>query len=429
MNARRVGNVVTVAPNSHDSRPAGDRIPTKNARLMVSSMIDLVCPKCGAHYSADVRRQVCPVEGAPLLVTYDFERAAKTMTKAALATRVPSMWRYTELLPLRLPERRVSLGETMTPIVPLPRLSQKYGITLTLKDESLLPTGSFKARGAAVGVSRARELGVTELAMPTNGNAGGAWGAYAARAGIRAHVIIPQGAPAVNRLEAVMTGADVRLIDGLISDAGRVVAREVAEYGWYDASTLKEPYRIEGKKTIGLELAEQFGWDVPDAIVYPTGGGVGLIGIDKALRELQMMGLIGPRMPKMIAVQASGCAPIVKAFNEGASESTMWPNAHSVAFGVNVPKALGDFLVLDSIARTHGAAVAVDDDELLDRQREIAAAEGVFVCPEGGAVLAGALALLRDGIIARGERVLLINTATGLKYPDIPYPMPPFVRG
>ncbi len=394
---------------------------------MTSAMIDLVCPKCDARYNADERRQLCGVEGAPLLVRYDLATAAKTMTKTSLLSREPSMWRYTELLPLRDPSARVSLGEAMTPIVDLPRLSKKYGIALSLKDESLLPTGSFKARGAAVGVSRARELGVTELAMPTNGNAGGAWGAYAARAGIRAHVIIPQGAPAVNRLEAVMTGADVRLIDGLISDAGRVVAKEVAEYGWYDASTLKEPYRIEGKKTIGLELAEQFGWNVPDAIVYPTGGGVGLIGIDKALRELHAMGLIGPRMPKMIAVQASGCAPIVKAFNEGAKESVMWPNAHSIAFGVNVPKALGDFLVLESIARTGGAAVAVDDDELLDRQREISATEGVFVCPEGGAILAGALALLRAGIIKAGERVLLINTATGLKYPDIPYQMPPFV--
>jgi len=405
----------------------GVRSSSKKADRMTSAMIDLVCPKCDARYNADERRQLCGVEGAPLLVRYDLATAAKTMTKTSLLSREPSMWRYTELLPLRDPSARVSLGEAMTPIVDLPRLSKKYGIALSLKDESLLPTGSFKARGAAVGVSRARELGVTELAMPTNGNAGGAWGAYAARAGIRAHVIIPQGAPAVNRLEAVMTGADVRLIDGLISDAGRVVAKEVAEYGWYDASTLKEPYRIEGKKTIGLELAEQFGWNVPDAIVYPTGGGVGLIGIDKALRELHAMGLIGPRMPKMIAVQASGCAPIVKAFNEGAKESVMWPNAHSIAFGVNVPKALGDFLVLESIARTGGAAVAVDDDELLDRQREISATEGVFVCPEGGAILAGALALLRAGIIKAGERVLLINTATGLKYPDIPYQMPPFV--
>ncbi len=395
---------------------------------MTSAMIDLYCPKCGARYSADERRQLCTFEGAPLLVDYDLAKAAKTMTKASLAGREPSMWRYSELSPLRDPAARVSLGEMMTPIIDLPRLSQKYGIALSLKDEALLPTGSFKARGAAVGVSRAKELGVTELAMPTNGNAGGAWGAYAARAGIRAHVIIPQGAPAVNRLEAVMTGADVRLIDGLISDAGRVVAKEVAEHGWYDASTLKEPYRIEGKKTIGLELAEQFGWDVPDAIVYPTGGGVGLIGIDKALRELYAMGLIGPRMPKMIAVQASGCAPIVKAFDEGAKESVMWQNAHSVAFGVNVPKALGDFLVLESIARTGGAAVAVEDDELLERQREISAAEGVFVCPEGGAVLAGALALLRRGVIQPGDRVLLINTATGLKYPDIPYATPPFVE-
>jgi threonine synthase len=268
----------------------------------------------------------------------------------------------------------------MTPILSLPRSSARYGVELLLKDEALLPTGSFKARGAAVAVSRARELGIREFALPTNGNAGGAWAAYGARAGMHAHVVMPRGAPRVNRLETIMTGADVSLVDGTIADAGKIVAQGVREHGWFDASTLKEPYRIEGKKTIGFELAEQLGWSVPDVIVYPTGGGVGLIGIDKALREFA-----------------------------------------EIAFGINVPKPLGDALILRALRDTKGTAIAVDDAEILAKQRELSMDEGIFVCPEGGATLAAVAALRVSGWIAPAERVLLINTGAGVKYPDIPY--------
>jgi threonine synthase len=309
----------------------------------------------------------------------------------------------------------------MTPILALPRSSARYGVELLLKDEALLPTGSFKARGAAVGISRARELGIREFALPTNGNAGGAWAAYGARAGMRAHVVMPRGAPRVNRLETIMTGADVALVDGTIADAGKLVVQGVREHGWFDASTLKEPYRVEGKKTIGFELAEQLAWSVPDVIVYPTGGGVGLIGIDKALREFAAIGLIGPAMPRFVAVQSSGCAPIVAAFERGDHESTFWPDAKTIAFGINVPKPLGDALILRALRETGGTAIAIDDAQILEKQRELSSDEGIFVCPEGGATLAAVAALCASGWIAPRERVLLINTGAGVKYPDIPY--------
>ncbi len=391
---------------------------------MTSALSCLECSGCGERYDADVLQNVCR-DGKPLLARYDLAAAARTLTARALRDRERSLWRYSELLPLRDPRHRVSLGETMTPLLALPRVGARYGLELYLKDEGLLPTASFKARGAAVGVSRAKELGITAFAMPTNGNAGGAWSAYAARGGMQAHIVMPRSAPHVNRLEAVMTGADVRLVDGLISDAGKIVGRAAARGGVFDASTLKEPYRIEGKKTMGFELAEQLGWNVPDVIVYPTGGGVGLIGIDKALRELHAIGLIGARMPRMVAVQSTGCAPIVRAFDAGAHESQFWENARTVAFGITVPKALGDALVLQSLYATGGTAIAVDDAAILAGQREIAGDEGVFVCPEGGATLAAAIALRERGWIRSGERVLLINTGSGLKYPDVPYDDPP----
>jgi threonine synthase len=390
---------------------------------MVSALSHLECSACGSRYDADVPQQVCR-DGKPLLARYDLAAASRTLDARALREREPSLWRYAELLPLRDRANRVTLGETMTPLLPLARLGARYGVELFLKDEGLLPTASFKARGAAVGVSRAKELGVTAFAMPTNGNAGGAWAAYAARAGIEAHVVMPRDAPHVNRLETVMTGARTHLVDGLISDAGAIVGRAVRARGWFDASTLKEPYRIEGKKTLGFELAEQLGWSVPDVIVYPTGGGVGLIGIDKALRELHAIGLLDGRMPRMVAVQATGCAPIVRAFDAGARESQFWAGARTVAFGITVPKALGDSLVLDSLYATGGTAIAVDDDSILAKQREIARDEGLFVCPEGGATLAGVAALRERGWIAPGERVLLVNTGSGLKYPDVPFEQP-----
>ena len=394
---------------------------------MSSSLSHLECPKCATTYDADAVAQLCRC-GAPLLARYDLAAAATTLTRGSLASREASLWRYEELLPLRDPSRRVSLGERFTPILPLRRLGAALGLeALFVKDEGALPTGSFKARGAAVGVSRARELGVAAFGMPTNGNAGGAWAAYAARAGMKAYIVMPSGAPPVNRLECAITGADLYLVDGLISDAGRIVAKAVAEFSLYDASTLKEPYRIEGKKTLGLELVEQFEWSVPDVIVYPTGGGVGLIGIYKALLELREIGLIAETMPRFVAVQAEGCAPIVRAWKEGKTESAFWHDAHTVAFGITVPKALGDFLVLEALYETDGCAIAVGDERILEWQRRAASEEGAFVCPEGAATLAAADALRRDGWIRPRERVLLINTGTGLKYPEIPYPAPPLL--
>lgn len=354
--------------------------------------------------------------------------AAKTFTRESLSAREASLWRYTELLPLRDANKRVSLGETFTPLLPMHALGAELGLDgLFIKDEGLLPTASFKARGAAVGVSRARELGVTNFAMPTNGNAGGAWAAYGARAGIEAYIVMPQSAPAINRVECAIAGAHVWLVDGLISDAGKIVGKAVSEYGLYDASTLKEPYRIEGKKTLGFELIEQFEWSVPDVILYPTGGGVGLIGIYKAIRELQAMGLLEERLPRFVAVQAEGCAPIVRAFDEHKTESEFWNDSHTVAFGINVPKALGDFLVLEALYESGGAAIAVSDEDIVAMQQRIGATEGMFVCPEGAATLVAAQALRQREWIAPHERVLAINTGAGLKYLDVTVPELPLL--
>lgn len=358
-----------------------------------------------------------------MVARYDLLAAGKTLTRANLATRETSLWRYSELLPLRDPASRVSFGEQFTPVVPLRALGEDLGLSgLFLKDEGLLPTGSFKARGAAVGVSRARELGVRAFAMPTNGNAGGAWAAYGTRGGLEAYLVMPKNAPAINKIECVVNAAHVWLVDGLISDAGKIVGRAIAGHGFYDASTLKEPYRIEGKKTLGFELIEQFDWRVPDVILYPTGGGVGLIGIYKAIRELQAMGLLEERLPRFVAVQAEGCAPIVRAFDAHQTESTFWEGAQTVAFGINVPKALGDFLVLEALYESGGTAIAVDDERIVAMQRRIGEREGMYVCPEGAATLAAAQELRRREWIAPGERVLAINTGTGLKYPDIAIP-------
>lgn len=394
---------------------------------MRSALRHLACSKCGARYDADAVQHLCRC-GAPLLARYDLEAAARTFTPQNLAAREPSFWRYGELLPLRDERNRVTFQERLTPAISLPRAGSAIGLPyLYLKDEGALPTGSFKARGAAVGVSRAKELGVKGFAMPTNGNAGGAWCAYAARAGMEAFIFMPRSAPAINRLECVMTGAHVALVDGLISDAGRLASQAIADRRLYDAATLKEPYRIEGKKTMGFEIAEQFDWNVPDVILYPTGGGVGLIGIYKALRELQTLELIGERMPRFVAVQAEGCAPIVKAYHERKTESEFWPDAHTVAFGITVPKALGDFLVLDALYETGGTAIAVSDGALLTAQRNIATQEGLVICLEGAATIAAAEQLRAQAWIAPHERVLAINTGTGLKYPDVPYPQPPLL--
>lgn len=388
----------------------------------------LECPKCGANYESEKPIQLCQC-GAPLLVRYDLKKVKKNFRKKALHTRKANLWRYWELLPVKKEENVVFLGEGMTPLLHLKNLGSKLGINnLYLKDEGLIPTGTFKARGAAVGVSRAKELGIKVLAMPTNGNAGGSWAAYCAKAGIKAVIVMPKDAPIINRKEVAVAGASLFLVNGLISDAGKIVGQAIAEYGWYDASTLKEPYRIEGKKTMGLEIAEQFGWEMPDVILYPTGGGVGIIGIYKGLKELQEIGWVSGKISRLVAVQSTGCAPIVKAWEERKTESSFWENARTIAFGLTVPKALGDFLVLEALYNTDGCAVAVEDDEILKAQHMLASREGVFVCPEGAATLSGAIKLARNGWIKHDERVVLLNTGTGLKYPETVKTEPPMLE-
>jgi len=381
-------------------------------------MTHLECSKCRKSHDPDQLNQLCSC-GAPLLVRYDLKRVAGSVTQKGLNSRPSSLWRYKELLPVHREDSIVTLGEGMTPLVPLPRIGRRTGFrNLLMKDEGTIPTGTFKARGAAVGVSRAKELGVRELAMPTNGNAGGAWALYCARAGIKCFIVMPEDAPAIPRNECALSGAELYLVRGLISDAGRIIGKAVKRHGWYDASTLKEPYRIEGKKTMGFEIAEQLDWQVPDVILYPTGGGVGIIGIYKGLRELQEMGWIGEKMPRLVAVQAAGCAPIVKAWEEKKAESEFWQNSTTIAFGINVPKALGDFLVLEAIYKTNGCAVTVGDDDILQAQASLASEEGAYVCPEGAATLSAAVRLLKKGWIKADERVVILNTGTGLKYPE-----------
>ena len=388
----------------------------------------LECPKCGASYESEKPIQLCEC-GAPLLVRYDLKKVRESFRKDSLASRKADLWRYLELLPVKNEENVVSLGEGMTPLLSLKNLGPELGLSnLYMKDEGLIPTGTFKARGAAVGASRAKELGIKVLAMPTNGNAGGAWAAYCAKAGIKAVIVMPKDAPIIHRKEVAITGASLFLVNGLISDAGRIVNRAVTEYGWFDASTLKEPYRIEGKKTMGLELAEQFGWEMPDVIIYPTGGGVGIIGIYKGLKELQEIGWVRGRMSRLVAVQSTGCAPIVKAWEEGKKESVFWENARTIAFGLTVPKALGDFLVLEAVYNTEGCAVAVEDDEILKAQQMLASREGVFVCPEGAATLSAAIKLTLSSWIRRDEKVVLLNTGTGLKYPETVKTGPPVLE-
>jgi threonine synthase len=391
-----------------------------------SALTHLECSRTGARYDADVVQGVSDA-GAPLLARYDTGRAARTMTPEALAARPATLWRYHEMLPVRDPASITSLGEGMTPLLPLPRYGARIGVPrLLMKDEGLTPTGTFKARGAAVGVSRAAELGVRGVAMPTNGNAGAAWAAYAARAGMDCLIAMPVAAPAITRTECVAAGAELYLVDGLIGDAGRLINAAVRERtGYQEVSTLREPYRLEGKKTMGYEIVEQLGRRVPDVILYPAGGGVGLIGIHKALGEMRELGWIGDRLPRLVAVQAEGCAPIVRAFERGAEVSEPFPDARTVAFGITVPKPLGDFLMLDAVRSTHGTAVAVSDDDLLTEQRRVAADEGTFICPEGAACLAAARQLRGSGFLTAGETVVVLNTGTGLIYPEtIPADVP-----
>jgi threonine synthase len=354
-----------------------------------------------------------------MLARYDLARVAAEVDRADLARRPPDLWRYHELLPVGAAGRVVSLGEGMTPMLALPRLGAAVGVPgLLMKDEALIPTGTFKARGASVGVSRAAELGVAGVAMSSNGNAGAAWASYAARAGIGSLIVMAADAPAITWAECRVAGAELHRASGTIADAGALVAALVPDRpGYQDVSTLKEPYRIEGKKTMGFEIAEQLGWRLPDVIVYPTGGGVGIIGIYKALKEMRELAWATGRLPRLVAVQASGCAPIVTAFAAGASHSDPWPDPRTVAFGITVPKALGDFLVLEALYATGGTAVAVDDAALLADQRAVARLEGSFICPEGAACVTAVRQLRESGWLSEHDKVVVLNTGTGLKYP------------
>jgi threonine synthase len=383
-----------------------------------SYLSDLQGSRGGERYSADVPRNLA-ADGSPLFARYDLDGVRSAVTPKEIALRPPTLWRYHELLPVQDAAFIRGFGEGMTPLVDLPRLGKAIGVPkLKVKDEAPLPTGSFKARGAAVGVARAAELGITKLAMPTNGNAGSAWAAYCAQYGIEATIIMPLDAPTITRSECALAGADVMLIDGLISVAGRVVGQLTASGAVFDASTLKEPYRVEGKKTMGLEIVEQLGWRVPDVIVYPTGGGVGLIGIYKALLELQELGWIGSTLPRLVSVQSEGCDPIVRAFDASEVEVTGQENTHTVAFGINVPKPLGGRAVLEALRATEGTALSVSDRDILNFIGRCAAAEGMMFCPEGAATLVAVETLRESGWIAEDEEVVVLNTGAGNKYPE-----------
>lgn len=377
----------------------------------------LECAYCGLHHEAQRLHNLCRECGKPLLVRYDLQLAGRTLTKESLKGRRSDLWRYREVLPVEPDKDIVSLGEGWTPLLRAERLGRKLGLSeLFIKDESQNPTQSFKARGMTAAVSMAKELGALKLAVPSAGNAAGALAAYAARAGLECFIFMPKDTPRANVVECEQTGAHVTLMDGLITDCGAEVARRKDAEGWFDVSTLKEPYRVEGKKTLGYELAEQCDWRLPDVIIYPTGGGTGLIGMWKAFAEMEEMGWIGTERPRMVTVQASGCAPIVRAFAEGKRFADEFPNAATVASGLRVPRAIGDFLILDALRESGGAAIAVSDAELIGAVAEIGALEGVFCAPEGAACLPALRNLLASGAVKADERVVLFNTGAGVKY-------------
>jgi threonine synthase len=377
----------------------------------------LECGLCGLEHEARRLHNLCRACGKPLLVRYDLDRSKTTLTKESLNARRPDLWRYREVLPVENDENIISLGEGWTPLLRARRLGKRVKVhELYIKDESQNPTQSFKARGMAAAVSMAKELGVTKLAVPSAGNAAGALAAYAARAGLKSYIFMPRDTPRANVVECEQTGARVTLMDGLITDCGAEVARRKEAEGWFDVSTLKEPYRVEGKKTLGYELAEQLNWELPDVIIYPTGGGTGLIGMWKAFAEMEQMGWIGTKRPRMVTVQAAGCAPIVRAFEEGQRFADEFPNATTTASGLRVPKAIGDFLILDALRESGGTAVAVTDEELIAATKEIGATEGIFCAPEGAACLPALRQLLDSGEVSSSDRVVLFNTGSGVKY-------------
>lgn len=377
----------------------------------------LECAACGSTHEAQRLLNLCRECGKPLLVRYDLEQAGRSLKKESLRGRRPDLWRYREVLPVESDANIVSLGEGWTPLLPAERLGKTLGLkALFIKDESQNPTQSFKARGMTAAVSVAKELGAKKLAVPSAGNAAGALAAYAARAGLECFIFMPRDTPRANVVECEQTGAHVTLLDGLITDCGAEVARRKDAEGWFDVSTLKEPYRVEGKKTLGYELAEQCNWSLPDVVIYPTGGGTGLIGMWKAFDEMEQLGWIGPQRPRMVSVQAAGCAPIVTAFAEGKCFADEVPNAATVASGLRVPRAIGDFLILDAIRNSGGTAIAVTDEELLAAVAEIGAIEGVFCAPEGAACLPALRKLMADDLVKPDERVVLFNTGAGVKY-------------
>ena len=376
----------------------------------------LECSACGLQHQSSRLQNLCLSCGKPLFAIVDLDRARRTLTRETLGTREKSLWRYREVLPLPGNVEPVSLGEGGTPLL----RAQKFGddIGLWIKDESINPTQSFKARGMAVAVSMAKHLGATKLAVPSAGNAGGALAAYATRAGLEAHIFMPRDTPRANIIECRELGAHLTLINGLITDCGAEIARRKTKEGWFDVSTLKEPYRVEGKKTLGYELAEQFSWELPDLILYPTGGGTGLIGMWKAFEEMQALGWIGTKRPRMFAVQATGCAPIVRAFEAGEKSAGEVSNPHTIASGLRVPKAIGDFLILNILRQSNGGAIAVADKEMIDVTREVGSNEGLFVAPEAAACFAGLKSLRSARKIRSGERVVIFNTGSGIKYLD-----------
>jgi threonine synthase len=387
----------------------------------MSQLTHLQCSKCGERYDADQVQTVCKKCGKPLFARYDLEKAKETINKRELVGRVSSMWRYREILPVRRSENVVTLGEGWTPLTTTHRLGESLGLkSLLVKDEGIIPTGSFKARGLSAAISKAKELGVKRVALPSAGNAAGAIAAYGARAGLEVYVFMPDDAPKVNAVESDVVGSKVVFVKGLISDAGKLVKDGAQEMGWFSVATLGEPYRVEGKKTMGLEVAEQLDWKLPDVIIYPTGGGTGIIGMWKVFDELEQMGWIGRERPRMVSVQAEGCSPIVKAFMEGKEESQFFEGANTVAAGLRVPKALGDFLILKAVKESRGTAIAVSDEELMADVRLISRLEGIFACPEGAATISALRKMVEAGEVDRSERVVLFNTGTGLKNPNVP---------
>jgi len=378
----------------------------------MARIIEFECSKCGEKFAPQATPTICPKDGGPLYVRYDLAEIRSNTPRDSITAGPKSMWRYSAVLPDAEP---VTLGEGFTPMLP----SRKYP-NLLIKDDGLNPTGSFKARGMSAAITMLRHFGLKKLAAPSAGNAGGALAAYAAAAGLEAYVFMPKDVPIANRLEVEASGAHLTLVDGLISDCGRMVAEHKEKEGWFDVSTLKEPFRVEGKKTMGYEVAEQMGWNLPDAILYPTGGGVGLIGMWKAFAEMEELGWIDKRKwPKMVCVQSDGCAPIPKALHEGKDTSEPWPDAHTLAAGLRVPKAYGDFIILDIVRQSGGTAIAVSDDEVMDGVKALASVEGIFACPEGGAALAAYKQLLHSGFLKSGDRVVLFNTGSGYKYLDV----------